>query len=231
MMVRNFLWALPFLCFCTGYFGSSYFIRFSSVVVPVLINSSLEKGLAQVSEIRCGLSIIKEVEEEKQKPGTIIQQNPVAGSKIKPHQLIYVIITKSPQLEKVPHLQSMKISQLQEFCGQHHLRLKPYYLESRYPRESCIAHDPRENEYFTQQNVVAYFSAGQTSIRILPSLVGKNYKEVKIFLERYGIAVQLFNTEQENHETDSVYDQKPLAGSLIDIKKPLTIYIKTKKQG
>ncbi|MGC2310439.1 MAG: PASTA domain-containing protein [Candidatus Babeliaceae bacterium] len=228
--MRNFFWILPFLFFSLGYIISARFMRVPHLIVPCITHLSVSEGLKRASACGLGMRIIAEQEESTQEPGIIIQQHPLAGSTIKSQQSLYVVVSKEQAHLKIPHLQGLFEQQITDFGKKNHAPIKYYGLEGVYPIGVCLAHYPRTDDSLIDQLVV-YLSAGQTSMRILPSFEGKSSAQVKLFLEEYGIQLHMIGEGVENiqlSDKDIIIDQKPLAGSLIDIRKPLMIYIRVK---
>ena len=77
--------------------------------------------------------------------------------------------------------------------------------------------------------MIVYVSSGEQKPVILPSFKGMYVNDVMQFLESHGIKTTIFHAKAfgANHICSSctVLEQKPLAGSFIDLQKPLTVYL------
>ncbi len=73
-----------------------------------------------------------------------------------------------------------------------------------------------------------YCSSGLKTQRIFPDLRGRTVDEVASFLEPYGITVSVVNYDVESvakKDSSLVKDQRPLAGSLVDLNKKLSVQL------
>jgi len=87
---------------------------------------------------------------------------------------------------------------------------------------------------------MTYLSLGKNSLFIFPNFQDQSLGEVKAFLEKEGIKVEVFHTKQKlddhNYQSNNDYqrcfivDQKPMAGSIVDLSKTLYVQFRSKKK-
>ncbi len=93
-----------------------------------------------------------------------------------------------------------------------------------------IAQTPEPGVISDNQTVELFVSSGPQTKRIMPDLIGQDYNVVQEFLQSYGITVTLFHESYDpkrhrEHLRGTILAQKPLAGSWIDLKKPLLVQL------
>jgi beta-lactam-binding protein with PASTA domain len=98
------------------------------------------------------------------------------------------------------------------------------------PSGAVVAQTPEAGVACDSKMVELFVSSGPETRRIMPNLLGQDYNAVREFLENYGITVTIFKQEynlkkHQDYTIGSIIAQKPLAGSWIDLKKPLLVQL------
>lgn len=216
---------MPFICFLGGYYTLDRIMRVGETTTPAIIGLSLQQGLATLSaEQLCG-HILHEVETADVTAGTIIEQMPSAEQLIKRNQSVGLVIARQPDIIPAPHLYGLSRIEASEKALALGLKLKEHFLEHTAPRDSCVSHNPGPGEPVENKTLHAYFSTGRTPFRIMPDLVGKSYHQVAEALKGVALLTVLnHDTSDLAHDT-IITKQKPLAGTIIDLTKPLHVYV------
>jgi beta-lactam-binding protein with PASTA domain len=230
--LNDILWALPFFCFLSGYFLLSQFLYIPSIETPSLIGKNINYAAQVLSERNLNLRIIAQKEDTDLPDGTIISQIPAKQQKVKPQQSVFCVISCHAQSIQVPNLLKQSTQQVNELIKKEKIKNKSYWLTSRQPENTCIGQIPSAQELLTQQAMTTYFSAGNKKTVLFPSLKNKSVYDVRDFLKKNNIeyTVQHIGQINAHHACDNCFvkDQKPLAGSLVDLSKPLQVQLQVK---
>ncbi|MBA3954767.1 PASTA domain-containing protein [Candidatus Dependentiae bacterium] len=229
--LQSFLWMLPFICFLSGYQLLRVFTHREIIETPAVVGLHVADAIKIFSRFNLNTRILTEKEDSDLPEGIIISQAPAAGQKVKAHQSIYLVATRHPAKPQAPRLEGLTLSQAQAAAKQSDVRLKTAFIESNALQNKCFAQNVRPGEELESKNILAYFSAGTTSIRILPDLKNRKVSEVLPFLKNYGIETVVAHANPSNADLEHtctsciVTEQRPLAGTLVDLKKPLKVHI------
>jgi len=227
-MKFSFLWLVPFLCFFSGYYLIFRLTAVSSVETPRVVGLLLQDALKMLAASQLQAQIIAEKEEADLPDGLVLDQMPHPQQQIKISQPLYLTIARKPPHARAPNLLGMtKETAVQEAQSQA-IRIKFHELESNYPVGYCFGHYPVAGEPLEDEALDVYVSAGITTTRIFPSCKDMPVQDVESFCKKLGMTVHIFHAHKiaEDHECAcTVREQKPLAGTLIDLKKPLIVQL------
>lgn len=194
-----------------------------------MIGKNINYAAKVLSEHNLNLRIIAQKEDADLPEGTIISQTPAKQQMVKPQQSIFCVVSSQAQSTHAPYLLNNSINQAHELLKKEKIRNKSYWLASKYPEGTCVAQIPSAQEPLQQQSMVTYFSTGNKKTVLFPSLKGEPVDDVIEFLDKYNTkpSIQHTRSVDANHQCINciVVDQKPLAGSLIDLSKPLRIQL------
>lgn len=219
--LKNKLWVLPFVAFLGGYLLMSSRIHKREFPAPLLIGKTVSNAIITISDYDLNTRIVAQKEDAELPAGTIVNQTPLPGTKIKPHQTMYLVISRKPNLQKAPHLHDKPLSEIITVCEHRGLTFENYHLSSSRPKNTCIAQLPAPGHDIVDKQLLVYLSAGEQKSIVWPSFKGKTVREVKEFFqgkESEPIFIHAPITIHELLDTCQVIDQRPPAGTLIDHK-------------
>lgn len=213
----------------TGYFFISRLMSVDAVETPRVIGLSLQDALKTMAISQLHGQIIAEKEEPDLPDGLVLDQTPHAGQHIKTSQPIYLTVARKPAPVRAPQFVGLQREKAEELARAQGVRIKFHELESNCPLGFCFGQYPLANEPLRELLVDVYTSAGVTTTRIFPACKGLPIEEVQEFCKQLGMKVQIFHNGSilANHSCEHcvVKDQKPLAGTLFDLKKPLVVQL------
>ena len=155
---------LFFLIFIVIAGGVSAFLIFQNVfyvpdtVVPSVIGNSLE--VAQEKLYTAGLQIKASGEEfnDKIAQNSIIKQDPIAGSKVKEHREVYVVVSKGGKVitVNIPDLRNKELKEATALIEEYGLTLGKitYTYHFTIPKDQVIAQVPEPGDINTQDKTV-----------------------------------------------------------------------------
>lgn len=232
MKIENYLWLLPFLCFLFGYYLTNYLLSVPSLETPALLGKNINHGVKLLSERNLNLRIIQEKEDNDLPDGTIVSQSPSEHQKVKANQTIFCVTSRQAQTKTAPNLINQNMQQVNELVKNERVRTKAYMIPSNHKEGLCIAQFPSHHEPLHQQSIITYISAGNKKPVLFPSLKGKDINQVKEFFALYGIKLSVSHAshvdKQHQCTTCCVVEQKPLAGSIVDMSKPLHVQVQVR---
>ena len=191
----------------------------------------MHDAIKTLSSFQLNVRILAEKEEADMPEGMIISQTPLQGQKVKPHQSIFLVITRKPPKPKVPALYGLSSEDAKTKAQEAGIQLKMYPLESTHPVGTVVAQSVQPGQESADKTMAVSVSTGMTPVRLFPDLRGKKIDEVTAFLKTIGkYNLKHEAAEEPGHTCDcTVTDQHPLPGTLIDINKPPVVHITAKK--
>ncbi|MCK4264993.1 PASTA domain-containing protein [Candidatus Babeliales bacterium] len=221
-MKYSFFWVSPFLLFFLGYFFTHLFLSSNQITIPSVIGKPLIQGISTLSDLGVNVRFLKEKEDACLEEGIILDQLPKAGAKLRANYPVKIIVSKKPEPKKAPAFVGKTINNIKNEAQKHELGLKVYSVHSFDPIRTCVAQSPNPGSHVLR-DIVVYISDGISFLSIFPDLIGEFASEAQDFLLGNGIRTELFHKDPvgDNHFCIKcrILEQKPMAGSIIDINK------------
>ncbi len=189
------------------------------IITPSLINISLSqaKGLQTVKKL--DLYIMDSVYDASKTPGTIITQDPAAGSKVKPGRKIYIsVVSVLPEQVKMPVLVDLSIRQAKALLQTYGLVLGQVVTVPNVPNNSVIKALMNGAEIvggtLVRKGTVIdlYVGEGLVIKQIeLPFLIGKSRQEAISIINSLGLSLggETFSPACDSI-TGIVFEQTPI---------------------
>lgn len=231
MKLAHILWILPFICFIGTYLALTFIFTAPSIPAPALIGKQLPEVFTLLSQHNLNPRILREQVDNEVPAGTILGQTPIAGQKMKPHQQIFLIMSKKADKLAAPDMVGKKLeTESEEQLKTAGIQYKLWHLPSKKPKNSIIAQIPEAGAVLEQNNMILYVSQGNTKPVICPSFLNHTVQEVTNFLDTYAIKPQIYHAylvpEWHRCINCRVIAQQPLPGSIIDLEKGTIIQLK-----
>lgn len=230
MILSRFLWITPFATFIFGYLLISFISTSPILTAPALVGQSLDKAALTLSQKNLNIRIIGHKDEPDLPEGTIVSQTPSAGTAIKEHQALYLVIARKPAPLQIPDLHNKTAQEAAKIIEGHALHAKAVTLPADYQSHHCIAQYPAPGMIAVDQEVIIYTFQNQKPV-IMPNLKRKSVDEVLSFLQLHGCTADILHATlaQPGHQCIGcvVLDQRPMPGSLLIITpdKPLKVQL------
>jgi len=229
MNYHYYLWMLPFFFCLSGYYVVSWFVKVDYVVAPAVIGLELKEALQKLAAHNVHGHIAREREDPDVADGLVLDQIPYAGQKMKASQPMYITIAHQPAPQRAPELRGLRRGEIEQEAQRGGIRIKYYALEHIMPIDYCFAQFPACGDVLSDHTMYVYLSSGLTSLRIFPVCKHMAVEVVRAYFESLGMKVQIFHRESVvgDHvcDTCTVVDQKPLAGTLFSLVKPLMVQL------
>ncbi|HBL98511.1 TPA: hypothetical protein DDZ86_02610 [Candidatus Dependentiae bacterium] len=159
-------------------------------------------------------------------PGTIIDQVPHSGQRIKPHQSVFLEVAQQPKKLSAPPFIGLSLLDAQKRAGADRIRLKVWTVPDIAPRDTIIAQSPRAEKQLDVPQVTLYVSKGSvTTLRLVPDFKGVPLSSAEAHLKKEGVGVSSNTSADRLAEETIVLSQKPLAGSIVDLSKPTSVQL------
>lgn len=230
-LLSRYLWLVPFIFFLSGYFTLDFFLHRSYTTTPNVLGYSLSEATSLISYKNLNVRLLSSKEDEYVKEETVLAQNPTPGSSIRPQQTVFLIVSCKKARPKTPACVSKYYETLKPELTEQKISHRVYYVPSNHPQGNCIAQIPESGTELPSQPLILYVSQkSDHSLVLLPSFKEHFAQEVISFLKNNDIPYSLFHTPlmEPDHACTNciVVEQKPLAGSFIDIRNPPTVQLK-----
>jgi len=239
MYIKQYLWIIPFISFLCGYLIFGKLFEPKVFDTPAIVGKKLLEAVTILSDHKLNIRFIAQKEDPDLPTGTILSQKPLAGRKIKPNQAVFVVVSTKPPKTPCPTLINRSLDSITKILEKENIRNKSYFLPSNHPQNNCIAQYPSPTTPLKENNVITYLSHGNKKPVILPKFKYQNLTDITEFLQKWSeyIDFDILNYSQKNlseleHENYVIIDQRPLAGSIVNLdpKKKLKIHLKIAKK-
>lgn len=199
--------------------------------MPSLIGLPAHEALALLSSHNLNPRITYIKDDADFADGIILQQKPQSLHKVKPQQLVFLVISKKPAGTKAPHYLMLQEKDILDRARNAGIKLKIYRLEgSNLPITTCIAQMPAPDTFLSpDKSMIIYVAQQASGLRIFPSFSGHALQDVYDFLEEHHFRYHVIFPELSRQTDDAHYtiiDQRPFAGSFIDYANPPFVQIK-----
>jgi beta-lactam-binding protein with PASTA domain len=228
--IRSVSWLFPFLFFFVGYYTCSYIFARQSFQSPLLIGLSMHEAVKVASHYDVNVRLIAEKEDADVEEGIILRQTPQQNTYVKPHQLMYVVVSKKPKPMKAPYLMGNSYASALHIAEQHGLRLKYFAIAAPYPRGYILTQDPLPGHDIEKKVMIVYGADALCSYYILPDFTGLCVEDVDNQLHDHHVTIMPTDatTGQSVQKAESyhVVEQKPLPGSILRHDMPMTLQLR-----
>lgn len=219
-------WAVPFVLFMAGYALAYFYMQKQSVVVPSIMGLTIQEAAGVLARHNMAMRLREEKEDEQFPEGTILQQVPAAYQRVRPQQQIFVTVAKAPQKILAPDFLHKDSIAVERTAAHVKITTKQIQLKSRYPKNLCFAQSVTPGQPLERLKMIAYISAGDDELVIMPNVVGLPFDQVQDFFKRSGVQVQVVGLDQiQIRDKAVVVEQNPMAGTIIDLTKLKHVHV------
>lgn len=188
------------------------------IETPDLIGKSYTDAQRIADEKGLRLDIQNEIFNDNKPEGTILEQKPSAGEKIKPGNTIYVTISKGNKTVEVPDLVGVTLERSMRILkdrGLTNVKVKEEFSE-KIQEGMVISQEPSpQNMISPSSTIVLVVSKGPTKQKI-PDLTGKTKEDAQKILSRIELKLAIEGTEPSAQiPANCIIRQDPVAGNLI----------------
>lgn len=228
-MKISFFWIVPFICFLLGYYALYRLVTVDYIETPSLIGLSLSDALKTMSLQQLQGQVVAEKDDADLPHGMVIDQRPHAGQKVKRSQPIALTITKKPDPLLAPACINLDKPSINALAAAERIRVKYHEIESSFPTGRCYAQYPQAGGEIVDRILHVYVSAGMNPLRLFPDFKNRSAADVAAFLSSHGIKPHIFHNTSIDADHNCAYctvqDQKPLPGTLMDLKRPIAVQL------
>lgn len=214
----SLLWLLPFSCFCAGYFMARVLLSKRHVIIPSLIGKTADTALIALSEKNLNPRVIGTVEDPDQEPGTVLSQIPRAGSRARPYQAVFILITARPLQHKAHDWVGKTENIVRGMHATSQIQAVYKQLAHTLPAGTCFGQFPSPGQLIADKPLV-YISSGTNQLYIWPSCIGAPALPVFDALKKQGIEVTIIGEYAQADPTLyarlRIIDQRPLPGAFM----------------
>lgn len=225
----NILLLTPFLAFFASFVLLHFLAKSPTLTTPRILGNTVTYAAIELGKQRLNLRVTNEHTDEDLPNGTIIRQNPRPGQSIKAQQTVYCVATKKPPQKTVPQLVGVNEAGIKKTLEEQHIPYKIYFQESTIPSGTCIGQFPLPKQELGKSKMIIYMSTSTPKPVIFPDLKQRPIADVQEFFEGSDHTVSVHHTQIINahHNCNNciVVDQRPMAGSLLQLTEPLTVQV------
>jgi beta-lactam-binding protein with PASTA domain len=224
MKLKSLFWTIPFISFLLGYLLFKFIFSINNkIVVPTVVGLQLKDAVKILSDTNLNIKIITEKEDDDLPDGTIIAQTPF-NTEVKPLQSVYLTTSKKPKKRFAPNFVKKNINEINKIAQKEEIKIKKYFLPSNQKEDICIIQSPKDGELLKDDRITLYISSTNNKKVIFPDLRDLSLQNALDFLNLYSIKPTI-TKENEDQKDKIIIDQRPLAGSIVDLEK-VTVQLK-----
>jgi beta-lactam-binding protein with PASTA domain len=225
--LKELLFLIPLCSFFLGYFFISFCVHEDVVIVPLVIGKSSQESVELLSQKGLNMRILRKQEDSDLPEGVVLEQLPHSGETIRPNRHVFVTVSHKPPVDIARCMIGTRYSLQLSSKGLFGDKERFFKVPSVVPREVCVAQFPSAGQPIGKKGLTVYVSKGAPSLAILPSYIGQPLEEAEEALQENQIKVKTF-LHGGNRKDGVVYrvvDQKPMAGSIVDLNRPLYVQL------
>ncbi len=233
-LIKKTLWIIPFVCCIFGYNLMKWYMPTTHITVPSVIGKNLVETIDLLSSHNLTVKIIDKKEDATTQEPKILQQTPAAGTHVKPHQTIHLIITQPPRQCTMPNLTNISLDRaltmLSSYKNQYKKICIPILSTRILPLETCIAQLPEAAEPL-ENNYVLYTTTPE-EYYIVPNFIERSFFEAENILKKNNLTYKTYEEGRKPHhsllETATIIEQQPVHGTLFSLKNPPIFHLNIK---
>ena len=211
-------------------YGMRGMIFGQEVEVPEIRNLSAREAYNQLAEAGLKMEKIGEEYNSEIEAGHVVTQDPEPGKMVKEGRQVRVILSKGPEMVKVPNLVNTTLSDARFELKNMGLQLgEPENIyDNRVPEGNIVSQEPRANRQVPAgSSVDVMVSLGpkpeQTQV---PDLVGKFEEEAKSSLQARKLAIgKVDRQDSTEYFAGQVVSQDPKSGLVVDKDASVSIVV------
>jgi beta-lactam-binding protein with PASTA domain len=221
----SYSWLIPFLFFIAGYACTRLWLEPAAKPMPNLVGKSTHEALGILSTYTLNPRVLAYKNEPDIEQGTILSQTPTAGKIVKSHQSVFLILAQEPEKVRMIPVVQQRASDAVALCSSLGLTPQIYYVPNPWPAELCFAQYPSAGSILSKTTKpILYISSGEHKMVIWPSFIGNKKEQAIELLKKKNIVPDILYTDSSTNTKppleQHVVDQRPLAGSLVDLTYP-----------
>lgn len=222
----------PLVGLLVGYLGAAWWFQGYTIKTPNLIGCKVIKSLRLASEYQLNISIIEEVVDQNVPPETVVNQYPRPGLKTRPHQTIFVTITKKPDILRAPDFLEKSWDDIVVVAKSMHLDVRQIFTPFLFTCNMCFAQVPEPGVEMIDRKMLVYVAQPTQSLFVVPSLIGLSIPAVKAVLSRVSMGLEFLGGDNFGDEC-SVRGHNPQPGSIINPVKQqhVQVYCSSSSRG
>jgi serine/threonine-protein kinase len=197
-----------------GLIWGSRFLQ--EIETPDLIGKSYSEGQAVLQEKGLSLVIEKETFSNDKPEGTILDQSPKAGEKIRPGEKVKVTISKGNKTLEVPDVKGRTVDEARKILtdsGFTNIKIEQIFNDSK-PAGTVLSQEPAPENMVSPASLILLRVSKGPEKQKLPDLTGKSEAEAQKILAAMGLRLSIESTEPSAQiPAGNIIRQTPAAGT------------------
>lgn len=195
---------------------------------PYLIDKKFDDIKSEYAEKNIEIVVEKREYDNDKEEGVILKQDPLEGRTVKLPATVKVVVSKGPEMVKVPLLVNKRDLEAEIEINNKKLSVrKEYEYSPTIPEDIVIRQDPApETSLKSGGDVTIYISLGREQKKIkVPNLIGKDQEEAKRLILLNGLVVGDVSPSSSNKKTGTVLEQSIDANTEVDELTEISIVV------
>lgn len=216
----------PFLIFCLTYVTLILYFKVPEHTMPELVGLHLADGAKICSSLHLRLQILQSKEDDSLPDGTILQQIPAQGNRIKERQSVFIAISERKPVVACPSFIDLSQEEIYTESARIGLPVKIYSVSYSYPTNRCFSQWPSAGKCLHGHPIVCYIAKAKETAFVCPNFIGYELRDALELCRELGIQTQ---PEQSIHRGRRyIIDQSLKPGATIQESQIKQIIIEFK---
>lgn len=218
---RWWVWLLVGLAVAVAAGGATYawwWMTARDIVVPDLVGQQAAEATQALNDVALTLGDVSEVPTDVAPVGTIISQNPEAGSRLKPNDAVSFVLAAAPEQAKVPNVVGLSLEDAAVLLAK--ARLRPAEVRSHNATAATdfvIAQVPGHGVELMPGSPVALMvskgpAPGDTTV---PAVTGLSEGDAVALIGAKGLTARVYRSLDPSIGAGVVVTQTPLPGTAL----------------
>jgi serine/threonine-protein kinase len=222
-------WVVVAILLIAAGIGAAYALGFIGfgVTVPSVTGLSQASAKEQIEAAQLTLGDVTEAFDEKVEKGSVIEQNPAAGTKVDKGSAVTLVVSKGREMVVVPDVTGLP--ELEAFKTLKEFGLDPQPGTPEFSKDveqgTVIKQDPVAGDELPKGSAVTYVVSKGTQMAQVPSVVGKTEAEAVAALKAAGLKVAKKTGYSDTVAKGKVMAQTPDGGVSIATGGTVTITV------
>jgi serine/threonine-protein kinase len=197
------------------------------VPVPSVIGLTQERAIEEIEDATLNAEV-KFRETDAERPGRVVDQNPVSGTQLAPDSTVTIFVAKEPPLIPVPTFTGLTLEAAQALADENDLILvSTDEVDDTVPVGTIISQDPLAGEEVAEGSEVQIVVSAAPATVTVNDVTCLSYGAAKANLQGQGLVATLGGTAPvlpQCSNPNRVALQDPAAGSTVEVGSTVTLY-------
>ncbi|MEW5763139.1 MAG: Stk1 family PASTA domain-containing Ser/Thr kinase [Bacillota bacterium] len=202
--------------FVLGWLGLSAYLNVPEVDVPKLVGMQVDDAKKRLDALGLRYSISEAYADAS--PGTVIEQDPLPGERVKKRRVVFLTVSRGPQMVEVPDVRLRSVAEARNILETGGFKVGEEYavFDETVARGLVVRTDPGPHTSWPKGTAVdLYVSKGSQAAWVIPDLTGLTVEQAREKLAAVGctLADDVPSVPSDEFPAGRIVRQNPAPGA------------------